>query len=349
MNEIQSTLAEVGEVGEVVVGVDGSSGSYAVVLHGIGIARDSGAALRLVHVAPLVDPLFPAATGSDHVLVRNGREILTDLVGRARAAAPGLDVRHTLAVGSPRAELARAGRRASMVIIGRREQRGARGIPSGSTAVALAGALECPVRVVPRDWLNRIHLGDVVVGIEDVASAAPLVRRGLELAATTSGTLVLAHAWELPAGYEGVLTPEEIASRNAHAAVEIEHAFTELRLEWPDVPVQAEVLLGRPHEVLATLSAVAALVVVGRPDRPHIFGRIGPTPRALLMSSEAPVEVGPRTGRIDESAAEVDTALETGPDTGLETALHTGPDTGPDTGLSTGLDTELEADGAMLR
>lgn len=326
MNEIQSTPDEVGEV---VVGVEGSAGSYAVVLHGIGIARDTGAALRLVHVAPLVDPLFPVTIGSDPVLVRNGREILTDMVNRARAAAPGLDVRHTLAVGSPRAELARAGRRASMVIIGRREQRGPRGIPSGSTAVALAGALECPVRVVPRDWLSRIHLDDVVVGIEDVASAGPLVRRGLELAAATSGTLILAHAWELPAGYEGVLTPEDIASRNAHAAVELEHAFTDLRLEWPDVPVRAEVLLGRPHDVLATLSAVAALVVVGRPDRPHLFGRIGPTPRALLMSSEAPVEVGPRTGQHDESSTEIDTEI--------------------DTGIDTGLDTELEAGGAMLR
>lgn len=307
MTELPNTPERAGEV---VVGVDGSPGSFAVVLHGIGIARDTGAALRLVHVAPLidplVDPLLPVTTGGTHVLIRSGRAILADITARARAAAPGLDIRHTLGIGTRYAELARAGRRASMVILGRREREGLRGLPSGSTAVALAGILDCPVRVVPRDWLSRIHLADVVVGIEDVTTAAPLVRRGLELAAATSGTLVLAHAWELPAGYEGILTPEEIAGRNAHAAVELEHAFTDVRLDWPTVPVQAKVLVGRPHDVLATLSAAAALVVVGRPDRPRVFGRLGPTPRALLMTSEAPIEVGPRTGRTDE----VDTELE---------------------------------------
>jgi nucleotide-binding universal stress UspA family protein len=322
MNEI---LSSPGAPGEVVVGVDGSPGSFAVVLHGIGVARDTGAALRLVHVTPLVDPLLPFSTGSDQVLVRHGRAILTGMVARARAAAPGQDIRHTLGVGSRHAELARAARRASMVVLGRRERQGVRGLPSGSTAIALSGALDCPVRVVPRDWLSRIHLDDVVVGVDDVRTAAPLLRRGLELAAGTSGTLVVAHAWDLPPGYEGVLTPEDVSRRNAHAAAELEHAFIDLRLEWPTVPVRTEVLPGRPHEVLATLSAEAALVLVGRPDRPHLLGRLGPTPRALLMSSEAPVEVGPRTGRPHEVDPEIATELDTA------------------------LDTELEEGGAMLR
>jgi len=279
---------------EIVVGVDGSPTSAAVVDYGIRLAQDQGRTLHLVHVAPQIGPFPPLAILAGDRVLGHGQALLGDLVQRARLAAPGLEVCSTLGFGPRKSELAKAAQRAAVLVLGRHEASDLHGMPTGSTAATLAAAVECPVRVVPGDWRTRPHGQDVVVAVKHLDGAEPLISRGLELAAATGGVLVLAHCWYLPSGYEGVLTPSEIEARSAHAAVDLEHGVAELRQRWPDVPVQAKVQIGPSDEVLAKLSSNAALLLLGRPEQEHLFSHLGRTARALLLTAAAPIEIGPR-------------------------------------------------------
>jgi nucleotide-binding universal stress UspA family protein len=300
---------------EIVVCVDGSPASLAAVDYAIRIAQDQGRTLHLVHVAPQIGPFPPLAILAGDRVLGHGQALLADLVQHARLAAPGLEICSTLSFGPRKSELAKAAQRASMLVLGQHETSELHGIPTGSTAATLAAALECPVRVVPNDWSTRAHHQDVVVGLKHLDGAEPLVARGLELAAGTGGVLVLAHAWYLPSGYEGMLTPAEIEARNAHAAVALEHGIAALRARWPEVPVRATVQVGSSDDVLAGLSADAALLLLGRPEHEHTFSHLGRTARALLQTAAAPIEIGPRVAErrpVPDAATtdEADTALE---------------------------------------
>lgn len=310
----QHSVAAPVAVPEIVVGVDGSPTSAAAVDYALGLARTEQRPLHLVHVAPQIGPFPPLAVLAGDRVLGHGQALLADLVRRAQLAAPGLEVRSTLGFGPRKSELAKAAAHAAVVVLGRHETSELHGIPTGSTAATLAAALECPVRVVPVDWRTRVHSDDVVVAVKDLGGVVPLISRGLELAAETGGVLVLAHAWYLPAGYEGVLTPSEIEVRNAHAAAALEHAVVDLRKDWPDVPVQAKVQVGVPDEVLAALAARASLLLVGRPEHEHVFSHLGRTARALLQNAPAPVEIGPRTA----AGAPLDAAVEAGVASSLE-------------------------------
>ena len=297
-------------VGEVVVGVDGSPAALRAVDYAIEVARASGAAVRLVHAVPQIGPLPPLSMVVGDIVHDNGRVFLEDVVARARTAAPDLPVRHALVMGPRNAELALAAKDALMLVLGRRDAEGPHGLPTGSVAAAVSAAVECPVRVVAADWRSRPHGPDILVGIKDVTRAGPLVRRGLELAEASGGVLVLAHAWYVPSGYESILTPDQVAERNAHAAAALEDEVADLRLEHPHVPVQAKVLSGRPHQVLATLARDAQLLLLGRPAHSHVFAHAGRTTRYLLQNSPAPVEVGPRATEPAENLDEDGLSLE---------------------------------------
>jgi nucleotide-binding universal stress UspA family protein len=304
---------------QIAVGVDGSTTAAAAVDYGIRLAQEQERTLHLVHVAPQIGPFPPLSILAGDRVLGHGQALLADLVQRARLAAPGLEICSTLAFGPRKSELAKAAQRAAVLVLGRHASTELHGMPTGSTAATLAAALECPVRVVPGDWKTRPHNADVVVGLKHLEGAEPLVARGLELAAGSGGVLVLAHAWYLPAGYEGVLTPSEIEIRNAHAAAALEHGIVDLRTRWPDVPVQAKVEVGSSDDVLARLCSAAGLLLLGRPEHEHVFSHLGRTARALLQTAAAPIEIGPRVAaRRPEPETDAGGASEHEPTTRLE-------------------------------
>lgn len=282
------------EKSEIVVGVDGTAASNAAVDYAVAVALATGRPLHLVHATPQLGPFPPLAVLAGDEVFDSGRSLLGRATARARLAAPGHDIRDTLSLAPRKAELARVARDAAMLVLGRRDEADQHRFPTGSTAASLAPVLDCPVRVVPTDWHSRPHSDDVVVGVKRHEGGGALIARGLELAAETGGTLVLAHAWFVPTGYQGILSPAEIEARNAHAAAALEHAAGALRASWPEVPVRAIVQVGKPDQVLTELALDAALVLVGRPEHTHVFHRLGRTARAMLQSSAAPIEIGPR-------------------------------------------------------
>jgi nucleotide-binding universal stress UspA family protein len=311
---------------EIVVGLDGSGTSAATLDYAVRLAQEEQRPLHLVHIAPAIGPFPPLSILAGDRILGHAAALLADLVRRARLAAPDLQIRSTLGFGPRKSELAKAANHAAALVLGRHEPSEARGLPTGSTAAALSAALHCPVRVVPSDWRTRRHGNDVVVAIKQLTGSESLIARGLQLAARSGGVLILVHAWYLPAGYEGMLTPEEVSARSAHAAVELEHTITDLRLQWPDVAVQTKVQLGQPEQVLAELSAKASLLLVGRPEHAPVFGHLGRTARALLQCSTAPVELGPRVlaGRTRPDGAVADAAADIGADIGADGTLERG-------------------------
>lgn len=281
-----------GQAPEIVVGVDGSPGTPPAIAYAIGLARQLGAPVRLLHAVPSYGVLPPRSMLAADMIVETGRELLAELVDQARTAAPDVEFRPTLRIGPRGVEIVEAARNAQLVVLGRAERNDLGRVLSGSTAAAVATRTSCPVRVVPAAWTPGSS-GAVVVGLKDIEISEELLRRGLALAAQVGGRLVVLHAWHLPAGYEQILTEADAAEWNASERDRVERALTHLRAEFPTIPIEVRIVQARPADALVAASADAALILVGRHSHRRPFRKLGSVARTLQHAGHCPIEVGP--------------------------------------------------------
>lgn len=143
------------EIGTVVVGVDGSSGSRAPLDHALQDAARRGARLRVVAAVPLPDywsmaygmgPLPPAEFDAD---VRNEAQLMVDDVV---AAHPDLCTRVPVTVdavnGSPAEVLLRASQDADLLVLGHRGRGGLSSVLLGSVGLQCVLRAVCAVTIV---------------------------------------------------------------------------------------------------------------------------------------------------------------------------------------------------------
>ena len=141
-----------------VVGVDGSPGSYAAMRWAAEQAALSGATIVAVYVLEPVVPLdftgagFAAVSELDsRQLHRTGRA-LTERVAAEAAGGFAVDVHHLVIEHSnPGQALVRASRDASMLVVGAHHHHGL-GFLLGSTGASCVRHATCPVVVIPEDW-----------------------------------------------------------------------------------------------------------------------------------------------------------------------------------------------------
>jgi len=273
---------------EILVGIDGSDGAGVVLQYALEQARRLKAPVRIVHVVPGTTTLPPEA--ADRVL-RVAQALVLRSVQQVQRAGPEVEVRSALLVGPRREEFVHAARSAQMVVLGSSGHLGT--LPTGSVAGALVEHTDCPVRIVPVGWDADARRTGVVVGIEDVATAHDLIRRGFEIAAETGQPLVLLHAWGVPSGYEDVLSATESEDWIATLADRLTVEARATGVEFPSVEVQVRFEHQRPAVALEEASRRAAFVLLGRSTHHHPVGRrTGPT-HILMNVSSCPVEVGP--------------------------------------------------------
>lgn len=276
---------------EIVVGVDGSEAAHAAVQYAIEVGRSLGAPVRLVHAVPVLGPAPPLQAVGTDLAYAIGRNLLANLARRAELAAPAVEVRTTLRLGPAAPALVAAADHAQLVVLGRRAQPGRLHLLGGSTAAAVAGRAHCPVRVVPQTWRSRPASRDVLVGVKDPATSAALLTRGLALAEAAGGTLVLLHAWRVPAGYQDLVAPPDAALWTAAADAYVHEHLATVRPGFPEVPVQVSVVQGAPVAALADASEQAGIVLVGR-HHTGPFEHLGSVARGLLRTAACPVEIG---------------------------------------------------------
>ena len=285
------------------VGVDGSEGSLQAVEWAAMEANRHGSPLRIVS-APATMPRVPAhhATESTVAIVLRAvsARALDVAVARSEEVAPGLSVTTGLLSGAPALAVAESGSTAAMLVVGARGAGGFAGMVLGSVSRYAAAYAPCPV-VVVRQQSMAVHR-EIAVGIRDPQDSADALAFAFEEAALRGADLTAVHAWSWfpsqlrgPAdGTNAELRRADPQQISAQATSQLTAALHEWRDKYPGVRVRQDVVHGHPARVLASYSARADLVVLGRHGSPGGVGPgIGSIQHAVLDHARGPVAIVP--------------------------------------------------------
>ncbi|HEX8005444.1 MAG TPA: universal stress protein [Trebonia sp.] len=256
----------------VVVGADGSADSLNAVEWAAREARRHGAPLRIVSAPATSAPATSAPA----------MPALGAAVTRAEEVAPDLLIDTDLLPAAPPAlAVTDSGSGALMLVVGARGAGGFAAMVLGSVSRYAAMHARCPVIVV-RQETSAVHR-EVAVGIRDPHDTTGTLAFAFEEAALRGATLVAVHSAD-----PGRVSAE--ASRN------LTEVLNRWRDKYPAVPVRQDVVRGHPARVLASYSARADLVVIGRHDGPGAGSAIGAVQHAVLSHARGPVAVIPSAG-----------------------------------------------------
>ena len=275
----------------IVVGVDGSSSALDAVRWAAQEAGRRRLSLRLVtsyqlaaEVTTVLDPGVMAA------LREQGRRWLAE--ARDVAAAAGVETSFELASAPAVPVLLRESHTASMLVIGTRGLGGFTGLVVGSTAVALAGRVHCPLVVVRGEVPAA---GPVVVGVDGSANSETAVGFAFAEASAQRADIVAVHAWhDSPADMIllGNTTPPEFERAQQQAYETLAERLAGWQEKYPDVHVTREVVRDHPSKALLRNAEGARLVVVGTRGRGGFRGLVlGSTGQQLLHHAPCPVAV----------------------------------------------------------
>ena len=303
----------------IVVGADGSEQSSCAVEWAAREAVRRKAPLRIVAVSVMPSRMRPRnanpATVAD-ILHKISARTLAAALTRARDIAPGLLIDADLVSGAPAQTLTACATGASMLVVGARGAGGFTAMVLGSVSRYVAMHAFCPVVVAHEDSM-AVHR-EVVVGVGDPADAAESLGFAFEEASMRGARLLAVHAlgrypassgWDTEdlklAGWlhaapslddagDAADPPDESA-----AAAELAQVLDGWRDKYPEVSVGHEVVRGHPGRVLASYSARADLVVIGRHDdsagiAEGIAG-VGSIQHPVLNHAHGPIAIIPST------------------------------------------------------
>ena len=284
----------------VVVGVDGSEESLLAVEWAAMEAKRHGLPLRIVS-APAMAPRMHAyravpATVAD-ALRGVSERALERAVVRAEEVSSGLEISTALLSGAPALAVAGSGTDAAMLVVGARGAGGFAAMILGSVSRYAATRAPCPVIVV-RQATMAVHQ-EVAVGIRDPHDPGGALTFAFEEAAARHADLVVVHAWSwfpsglhAPANQDALDASFHLEQASGEVTQTLAAALAGWREKYPGVEVRQDVIQGHPGRVLASYSARADLVVIGRHGDPGV----GSVQHALLDHARGPVAVVPSDG-----------------------------------------------------
>ncbi|WP_454856817.1 universal stress protein [Promicromonospora soli] len=274
----------------VVVAVDGSGRGTGALRFAIDEARARGIGVRMAHVL------------DDHGTA--GCEIMDSDMTQACAAASDVDFDWLFGRGRRADELVAAAGPGDLLVLGRAAPRDAGRPAVGTVTMEVAARTTAAMVVVPADWRSRDH-HRLVVGVKSCANAGELLARAFAAASARHAALRIVHvceaaepavetAAEAAGPVEGGSHPGDRRSPEGQILLGLVHDWSDV---FPDVEVETAFAHGRPERVLVGAAADADILITARHHRDlrHPV-RLGPTPRALLGTSDTPVEVVPLTG-----------------------------------------------------
>lgn len=287
----------------VVVGVDGSEESLLAAEWAALEAQRRSASLRIVS-APLPTPRVHAYHASPAEVASALRAVSERALDaaklRSEAVSPGLPVEACLLSGPPALALAGSGWDASLLVVGARGAGGFAAMVLGSVSRYVAMHAPCPV-VVARQETGAVHR-EIAVGVRDPQESGRPLAFAFDEAAMRGADLILVHAWSgfpatlrLPvAGGDAELRSADPEQIIAEAERDLAVVLKEWQDKYPGVRVRHDVIHGHPARVLASYSARADLVVLGRHDGAGGAGAgIGTIQHAVLDHARGPVAVVP--------------------------------------------------------
>ncbi|TVZ05303.1 universal stress protein [Trebonia kvetii] len=256
----------------VVVGADGSPQSLRAVEWAASEARRHGAPLRIISV-----PVLPPRMRPDISSTRTVADVIRDesaawldaAVARSKEIAPELPLDTSLLSGAPAQVLTDCGVGALMLVVGASSTSGLASMLLGSVSRYVAQHATCPVVVVGQEKSTGHR--KVAVGVSDRHDAAATLAFAFDEAALRQADLLVIHS---------------------SADEEVPAWLTDWYEKYPGVTVSQQVCQGHPARVLASHSASADLLVIGRHGAPHPAD-VGGIQRAVLSHARGPVAVVP--------------------------------------------------------
>ena len=278
----------------IVAATDGSEESLRAVEWAAREAVLHGAPLRIVSAASLprtaslqLKPERDVVLGYVH---EHRDQALAAAEARAAEMAPGLLISTDPLEGSPARAVSASGSGVLMLVVGSRSLGAFTAMVLGSVARYTADYASCPV-VVVREETAAVHR---LVGVGDLDDCADSLAFAFEEAALRKASLRAIHAWHAPqASISRAGTPyppPALHAAAADAARELMSLLDRWQEKYPDVPVSQDVVHGHPGRELASLSARAYLVVLGR--HPGLPGP-GSVRHAVLNHAHGPIVIVP--------------------------------------------------------
>jgi len=283
--------------GDIVVGVDGSSDSSRAVAYAVEEALRSGRDLRLVHAihdSVPMSPMLPMI--SSETLAEAGARVMSRAADEADRLSRGkLRIDSVVVPGNRAKVLVESSEGAHLVVLGHRSLGMPQRILSHSTTMSVAARADCAVICVPAAWSPGVAHHSVLVGIDGSESSAETLATAFAAADERKASLRVLHAWRMPDGYEAMVDVGGLSQQWQTGAGEaLAQLVEQWRRHYPDVAVDIDVRNDDPARALVDASASADLVVIGRRGQGRVLGMpLGSVARALVLGTQAPLEVAP--------------------------------------------------------
>jgi nucleotide-binding universal stress UspA family protein len=293
-----------------VVGVDGSSGSRAALVHALTTATRRGADLEVVSTYPVM----LSWTGGAPVEVAHVDVIRDDAESKTReflaevrrdpvvAVVPGVDevpVSLAVTVGPAAQELVDRSRDADLLVVGSRGRGAVRSALLGSVALHCVTHASCPVVVVHSAAVGRPQQSRIVVGLDGSDRSRAALVAAVDEAGRRGADVVAVAAYERADYWTDLYTValpsvEEIRAdvlRGAEQMVEdVLRTSDQPGVPVPDVRIEA--MRGAAGDLLLEVAEEADLLVVGSRGRGTLRGlMLGSVALHCVLHATGPVLV----------------------------------------------------------
>ena len=275
----------------IVVAVDGSDESLRAAEWAAREAARHAAPLRIVSAPGLLprmrDYQAPVATVAN-ALRGIAARALADAVDRVNEVTAGLIVDTDLIDGPPAVAVRDSGAGALLLVVGARGAGGFAALVLGSVSRYAASHAPCPVAVVHQET-GAVHR-EIVVGVRDPDAADAALEFAFEEAALRGANLTILHATSRFPFASAAAQEEKVVA--AATGRHLEEVLDKWRHKFPGVTVAKDVARGHPAHLLASLSARADMVVIGRHDTDGTPGSSA-VRHSLLGHARGPVVIVP--------------------------------------------------------
>lgn len=208
-----------------------------------------------------------------------------------RTRVPEAPVSVTVRRGKPAHVIIGVSGRADLLALGAHPAGRLRGIAHSTLALQVAGRSECPVAVIPGDWVEG--RSSVVVGWTDDATADRALAVGADEADAAGSRLTIVSTWSDPFGWDGG-TAEAVVDLLREL---VEAAAARTRAEHPGLVVEVDFRAGSAVVAIVEEARRAGLVVVGSHGRGALGSLIlGSVSHDVVANVPAPVIVVPSPG-----------------------------------------------------
>ncbi|MFI8287549.1 universal stress protein [Streptomyces sp. NPDC085614] len=291
---MNSEIAARPELGNVLVGVDGSPSARTAVLWAADEAARRGRSLHLVHAADTDRRALFANAETLQAVREAGRDLLIDTASLVQDRFPDLAVTRELSRQEPVAGLRAAAGHRGTIVVGNRGLGGFSALLLGSVGLGVAGRAEAPVIVV-RGEGERPETGSVTAAVHDAEDLGWLLLAAAE-ADARKAALRLVSVWNVLTHVGSVATMLDDLDGIAQQRVyEVKSLADRVREVYPQLIVGHHVVTGTSTPgTLIDASRHSDLLVLGRGRRPLGVGpSLGRVAHALIHHAHCPVEIVP--------------------------------------------------------